>query len=256
MPMSDDRFWAERVRRHGHTGWSDAAVYAYDQRLRLAAVRSLLPEAPAPDDSALDFGCGSGDFCALLAGRYSRVVGYDSAAAVVEVARSRHRGAGIEFTSDLEAALRGAHALVISITVLQHVLDDAELARLLGRLAASLRPGGRFIVLETFTGAKTPNAGHTRRRRKVEFVRCCETAGLQLRRDLGFYHPSECPTPTFLAYRRRLAVRVLGRLAGWQLPGARATLNSLGARAASADREALAQPASPTRLMLFEREAP
>ena len=36
--MSGAQFWAERVRRYGHTGWSDAAVYAYDQRLRLAAL--------------------------------------------------------------------------------------------------------------------------------------------------------------------------------------------------------------------------
>jgi SAM-dependent methyltransferase len=253
--MSDDRFWAERVRRHGHTGWSDAAVYAYDQRLRLAAVRSLLPAVAAPEASALDFGCGSGDFCTLLAQHYGRVVGYDSAGAVVELARAQHRGASIEFTADLESALRGPHALAISITVLQHVLDDTELARLLGRLAASLQPGGRFIVLETFAGMQAPAAGHTRRRRIEDFVGACAAAGLALRRDFGFYHPSECPTPGFLAYRRRPAVRVLGRLAGWQLPGARATLNAIGERAADADCEALARPASPTRLMLFEREA-
>jgi 2-polyprenyl-3-methyl-5-hydroxy-6-metoxy-1,4-benzoquinol methylase len=253
--MSEAGFWADRVRRHGHTGWSDAAVYAYDQRLRLAAVRSLLPATRAPAASALDFGCGSGDFCTLLAEHYGRVVGYDNAAAVIEVARARHRGAGIEFTADLESALRGPHALVISITVLQHVLDDAELARVVARLAGSLQPGGRFVVLETFAGVKTPTASHTRRRRVEDFVRACAAARLQLRLNIGFYHPSECPTHAFQAYRRRFAVRALGRLASWQLPGARATLNTIGERAADADREALAQPASPTRLMLFEREA-
>ena len=63
--MSSAAFWSQRVRRYGHTGWSDAATYAYDQRLRLKAVSWLLK----PMAAALDYGCGVGDFCALLATR-------------------------------------------------------------------------------------------------------------------------------------------------------------------------------------------
>ena len=42
--MSSAAYWTERVRRYGHTGWSDAATYWYDQRLRLKVAELESPD--------------------------------------------------------------------------------------------------------------------------------------------------------------------------------------------------------------------
>lgn len=254
--MSGEAFWSERVSRHGHTGWSDAAVYAYDQPLRLAALRDWLDMQTTPADaSALDFGCGTGDFCALLAERFATVVGCDLSSAVLAVAAQRHASPRIRYTANVDAALARRYALILCVTVLQHVVDDGELRALLQRFAAALQPGGQVVVLETFA-AGTPAANdYLKRRTRESLVAAFASVGLDLRSQRGFYHPSESPTPAFLAYRRRPWVRLLSRLAPWRLPGVRNALARLGAKSAGADRDAMDRVGSPTQWLVFARSA-
>lgn len=255
--MTEIGYWRERLRRFGHTGWSDAAVYAYDQRLRLAAVGRTLEGLPdLARGAALDFGCGVGDFCALLADRFERVDGHDPVPEVLEVARHRHAAANLRYLDRL--ALDGAprYDLVLCVTVLQHVVDDAELEALLRRLAAALKPGGAFVVLETFAGrADAPAAATLKRRSANDLVARFAAVGLPLVSDRGFYHPSEAPTPAFRRYREGWAVRVLARLAGRGSAWAKRALEERAAQAAASDEAYLDQPASPTRLLVFRRES-
>lgn len=254
--MSDTRFWSDRVRRYGHTGWSDAAVYAYDQHLRLAAFRELLDARPSQESSAaLDFGCGRGDFCALLAQRFAQVVGYDFSAQVLVAAAQHNSGERIRYTSDRDEALGQCYALILCVTVLQHVVDDAELQAVLHRLAGALRPGGQVVVLETLAGALPAASHYLKRRTFAALVGAFAAAGLVLRSQRGFYHPSERPTAAFLAYRNRPTVRLLARLAHWRVPLVLGRLHDLAARFSQADRDALNQPDSPTQWLVFESRA-
>ncbi len=254
--MSGAQFWADRVRRYGHTGWSDAAVYAYDQRLRLAALRQWLDShAFPPEATALDFGCGTGDFCALLAERFGAVVGCDLAPAVLALAGQRNASPRIRYSADAEEALAQPYALILCVTVLQHVVDDAELHALLQRFAAALQPGGQVVVLETFASGTPAANGYLKRRTLESLVAAFAAVGLALRSQRGFYHPGESPTPAFLAYRRRPLVRLLSRLAPWRLPRVRGWLDRLGAQAADADRDAMDRAGSPTQWLVFARSA-
>lgn len=254
--MSGAQFWADRVRRYGHTGWSDAAVYAYDQRLRLAALREWLSAQHFPGDaSALDFGCGTGDFCALLAEHFAAVVGCDLSPAVLAVAAQRHASPRIRYTAHADAALAQRHALILCVTVLQHVVDDAELRALLQRFAAALQPGGQVVVLESFASGTPAVNGYLKLRTLESLVAAFASAGLALRSQRGFYHPSESPTAAFTAYRRRPLVRLLARLAPWPLPRVRGWLDRLGAQAAQADRDAMDHAGSPTQWLVFARSA-
>jgi SAM-dependent methyltransferase len=246
--MSPVSFWGERVRRYGHTGWSDAATYAYDQRLRLKAVGWLLK----PVHSALDYGCGVGDFCALLATCAQRVVGHDLSREALLRAARQHPSTAIRYEPIAQAVWSQRYDLILSITVLQHVVDDGELQALLERCADALQPGGRMIVLETLAD-ETRDGVYLKRRTQAELVDAFARAGLSLQSRRGFYHPTECPTPAFLAYRKRPAVRLLSRLAGWKVPGAQPLLARIAHAAADADTEFLAQPASPTQLLVFAR---
>lgn len=254
--MSGEAFWSDRVSRYGHTGWSDAAVYAYDQRLRLAALRGWLDTQTIPAEAtALDFGCGSGDFCALLAERFGTVVGCDLSPAVLAVAAQRHASPRIRYTADCDAALARRYALILCVTVLQHVVDDVELHSLLQRFAAALQPEGQVVVLETFAADAPAANGYLKRRTRESLVAAFASVGLALRSQRGFYHPSESPTPAFLAYRRRPLVRLLSRLAHWRLPGVRNGLDRLGAQAADADHDAMDRVGSPTQWLVFARSA-
>lgn len=254
--MSGAPFWSERVRRYGHTGWSDAAVYAYDQRLRLVALRQWLDAQEFPRDAAaLDFGCGSGDFSALLAERFDSVLGCDLSPAVLAVAARRKASPRIRYTADADAALTQRYALILCVTVLQHVVDDAELQVLLQRFAAALQPDGQVVVLETFAAGPTAANGYLKRRTLESLVAAFAAAGLALRSQRGFYHPSESPTAAFLAYRRRPLVRLLSRLAPWRLPRVSDWLDRIGAQAAEADRDAMDRAGSPTQWLVFGRSA-
>ena len=77
--MSDNTstFWSGRLICHGHTGWSDPVVYAYDQLERLEIIKSVVSKNKFKNGVALDFGCGTGDFSKLLLKMGFSVCGYD-----------------------------------------------------------------------------------------------------------------------------------------------------------------------------------
>lgn len=247
-------FWEGRLHRFGHTGWSDAATYAYDQRLRLKAVEQLLhARAGAPCGRALDYGCGVGDFSRLLSRHAHEVLGFDVSEAIVAQAARVNSGSNIRYTSrssDVFADGGMLYDVILSITVLQHITDDVALHALLARMAARLSPGGEIIVLETVADVEQA-AGYIKRRTLTGLVAQFERAGLQLRAASAFYHPTEHPTPAFKRYRHRFGVRLLGRLAGWRVPGARLWLAAIAGTCADADTAFLEQASSSTRLMVF-----
>ena len=249
--MAEGGFWTVRLRGLGHTGWADPVIYAYDQRLRLRALVELLGVG-AQQRRALDFGCGVGDFSALLAQRFAAVVAHDISDEVLQRAERLVPAANVSWTRDRERALgAGPFDLVLSITVLQHVTDDAELARLVQGFAAALAPQGRVILLESTGAQDSAPVAYIRRRTAAQLVRAFEAAGLALRRQQAFHHPIDNPTPGFARYRARLDVRLLGRLAAAGLGWAGRRLASLAERAVAQDSDALRAGPGPTQFMVF-----
>ena len=252
---SSRSFWEARLRRFGHTGWAEAATYLYDQRLRLKAVGDVLAARPMTTRQhlALDYGCGVGDFTRLLAQRFEQIVGFDVSAQIIGRALQLNSAPNIRYTAQTaDVFTDAAFDLILSITVLQHVTDDTDLQRLLDTMAAALAPGGAVLVLETFA-LREQVAGHTKRRTVDGLVMLFRNSGLHLKSDQAFYHPTEAPTPAFTRYRRQWRTRLLSRLAGWRVPGARRVLGQLAQRAAQHDTAYLDQTSSPTRLLVFER---
>jgi 2-polyprenyl-3-methyl-5-hydroxy-6-metoxy-1,4-benzoquinol methylase len=254
--MADVSYWTQRLRRYGHTGWSDFATYWYDQRLRLRAIeRAVLAVRSGAARSALDFGCGVGDFCTLLAGRFESVVGYDVSADILQRARQRNGRANIRYTDSVDQALGVKRDLILSITVLQHITDDAELATVLQRFASTLAPGGHVAIMETLADSER-HAGYLKRRTVPQLLGLFAQAGLVPQRTHDFYHPTEAPTPAYARYRARVPVQLLTRLAGWRVPGAEAWLRHIAQRAADADTDYLDGAPSPTKILVFARKEP
>ena len=99
--------------------------------------------------SVLDLGTGTGETLIRVLARHpgATAVGIDESEAMLEVAASRLEGQAVELrVADLEGPLpAGPFDLVVSALAVHH-LDGPAKATLFGRVAAVLRPGGRFVL--------------------------------------------------------------------------------------------------------------
>jgi len=148
-------FWNNACLTAGHTGYGDPLLHRYDQPVRLATVDrilGLLFPLGLLGKAALDIGCGTGDFIALLRSHNATVTGLDISPRVIDVTRQRFAGndkVTLLCGPVVDAALPPASFdLVTSVTVLQHIVDDDELIRSLRTVRRALKPDGRMILLE------------------------------------------------------------------------------------------------------------
>jgi len=217
--VNNQVFWNTRVRRLGHAGWSDPVIYAYDQLARLRAVDEVLRGLDIPRRRALDFGTGTGDFAALLSRSFEHVFAFDISPAVLRVAKNRYGDLGnIQFREDSVrawSAIDGSLDLILTVTVLDHILDADTWRAVLHQFRNRLGPDGVLLSLEY--------APHTPRRstdyqafRTLSAWRSTGAAcGLALQRAIGFHHPEESPAVSYLRYLAKLGTmrrRVLSLL--------------------------------------------
>lgn len=202
MRMSADRavdsgWWDAAFGRQGHTGWADSLVYAYDQPIRIASVRRALGRiAPSGlhERGAVDVGCGTGDFTLLLRRAGARVLAFDFSAAVLEKLRARLPADASDVrivqasATDIPAE-SGSADVITSITVLQHLVHDDDLARALREFRRVLRPEGRIIILELAPPIPAPNLspdGHVIERPTSAWRQAIESAGLRIEREATY----------------------------------------------------------------------
>jgi len=129
---------------HGHTGWADSIIYAYDQQERLALISQTVSKRSFGSGSALDFGCGTGDFSRLLLNKGLTVCGYDPF--VKPNIRSKKFFYAEKYI-DIRFHNHDAD-LALSVTTLDHILDENELLEGLRHIHSSLKTGGVFYILE------------------------------------------------------------------------------------------------------------
>jgi ubiquinone/menaquinone biosynthesis C-methylase UbiE len=110
----------------------------------------LLAQLPPRVGNALEIGCGSGEFCRLLADRSERVLGLDFSAGMLDVARARSADyPNIEYlnadvlTHDF---CDEKYDCIASIATLHHL----PLRQLLPKLREMLNPGGTLLVLDLY----------------------------------------------------------------------------------------------------------
>lgn len=211
------RYWEGRAQRFASQGEGLAAVCSfgmpgfYNRAIQLTqrlALREWL--AVAPRSTALDAGCGVGRWSRILAHRGAKVTGVDLSPTMAAEARRRAGEEGVAanctfLVGDLQTfRTRQLHALVVGVTVLQHILDDAGLQRAVENLKSHLAPRGRMVLLE---------AAPTRRERRCDspifkareaetYLEAFRRAGLRVV-DVTGVDPAPFKT-WFLPYYRRL----------------------------------------------------
>lgn len=99
--------------------------------------------APQPGERILDAGCGTGQLTAALASSGARVTGLDNSPAMIEAARAACPAAEFILASLTEFEAAEPFDAVFSNAVLHWVRPPEQAAR---RIAAALKPGGRFVA--------------------------------------------------------------------------------------------------------------
>jgi ubiquinone/menaquinone biosynthesis C-methylase UbiE len=113
--------------------------------------------------AALDVACGEGFYTRMIRQRgAASIVGVDLSAGMVELARAqeaRHRQ-GIEYrvgdARDLGNA--GQYDLVVAAYLLNYARDRAELRSMCAGVAGCLKPGGRFVAVNSNPAMAFPDA--------------------------------------------------------------------------------------------------
>jgi len=110
----------------------------------------LLRHVPTNCQSALEIGCGKGEFSPRLAEHSSRVLALDLSTEMIRIARaSSNHQPNIEFqladvmTFDLPPA---GFDCIASIATLHHL----PLREILGKMKRTLKPGGILLILDLF----------------------------------------------------------------------------------------------------------
>jgi tRNA (cmo5U34)-methyltransferase len=132
----------------------DPATYMDLMRSEVPSYPRLQEEVARATDGVeaarvLDLGSGTGETLAAVLARHpgAAAIGIDESTAMLDAANTRLAGLGVDLVvADLGDPLPpGPFDLVVSALAVHH-LDGPEKAALFGRIAAVLRPGGRFVL--------------------------------------------------------------------------------------------------------------
>lgn len=199
------QFWDRMARLHHTTGTQDYIVAAFDQRMRIKSVESLLDDyglAREGRDTLLDFGCGSGDFIRHFASRCKSAVGYDLSQEILRVAHAvTMNQPNVHLLNSLDSWPE-RFDLVFSITVLQHVLDDEDVKRTIDKIACLCKPGAHFIALESFETPSYPvlQPRHVKARDRAAWGSIFHESGFEILEMRNFYNPYLIPCSAFKQY--------------------------------------------------------
>jgi SAM-dependent methyltransferase len=142
-------------------------------------------------ESILDVGCGAGDNLASLAalGRYE-LAGVDLSREALARAEQLIPGARFRPLDIEREALPECFDLVISIQVIEHLVDDVAALRNMARMTR------RFLFLSTIQGRMRRSElaiGHVRNYSVTELTRKLDLAGLEPLRTYGWGFPFYSP---------------------------------------------------------------
>ncbi|MGO8859123.1 MAG: class I SAM-dependent methyltransferase [Steroidobacteraceae bacterium] len=191
--LTASNYWEGRARRFAGRARGLAAVcsygmpWLYNEAIDLCQRRALAPWLIGRSSaSALDVGCGVGRWSVRLAARGMDVTGIDLSAFMVEraIERTEERKLSCVFLKADANSLRldKRFDLILSVTVLQHIVDPDQAARAIVTLADHLTPNGELVLLEAAPSSATRccDSGIFRARSFAWYQQALAQAGLRI----------------------------------------------------------------------------
>jgi SAM-dependent methyltransferase len=202
----DGSFWQQRLKAVGHTGRLDRKAYMFDQICRLRAFETWLDSKISVPGTAFDFGCGIGDFARLLNKKRWRVIGYD------KFITAKYRAPSFKFINSIgdHLSLKDFN-LVLSVTTLDHILDDIEFMETLKRLRNMLCPGGHFFFLECSPATNVRRSSYQAFRSMAEWMTALREVGFRVTETTPFFDPENAPVAAWSIYEKMLVTRIASR---------------------------------------------
>lgn len=213
MPGELREFWLNRYKAFGHTGWKDTITYAYDQIERLGIVSVWLDSLCVDPLTAIDFGCGTGDFSRLILHKGFKVWGYDPYVA------PKISHPDFTYVSELAGinVPNGTVGITLSVTVLDHILDDREFVAALTYLRDKTSEQGVFIMIEYALDEMTSSTNKYQAFRTTNMWEMCLSAcGWQISDIEPVPHPNASPSAGFIHYKKGVSVRLIGEFSKYR----------------------------------------
>lgn len=226
MNLNSKTYWNNRAKKFGHTGWTDFATYFYDQNLRLNTIKKILVTSGLKCNTGLDYGCGTGEFCKMIIEFCDKVIATDISEDVLKMARSKNADNAIEYLLFDDSVFKYQYDLILTVTVLQHIIDNNDLAEIINNFKLSLRENGTIIVFESFS-EQTSTSDFLNLRNAQELQKIFTDSGFVLKTYFNYYHPLTSPTVLFNKYRTNKFVILLNMLCFFAVPGSRFLLKRI-----------------------------
>jgi SAM-dependent methyltransferase len=209
MTMFTVDYWNERAKKFGHTGHSEPFYYCFDQQARLYGVDEIIKKLDSKKNTALDFGCGSGDFIELLTHYYKTIYGYDTSEIVLKQTRQRFEKKPIVLLDDLNTAVtEKKFDLILTVTVLQSLTYN-ELEKTLSLLSQLLSEGGVIVSMEFFVSKEHNLRTNETRTTKEEWLNLLAKNNLKIDSSRRFYGPVDFPSKSWLLYKKNVFLKLL-----------------------------------------------
>jgi len=212
MHYDPNSYWDERCKTVGHTGYANPIIYAYDQPLRIRAVQKIISELKISMDKKLkilDIGCGVGDFTIMFAKKGAEVYGIDISKEAINIAKERasNLNNAIFMVGKVETMNFPDETidLILSVTVLQHIPDNAfPLA--VKNIVRCLKNDGYLIIFESVKQKKKAPAFIIYRSEK-DYEEAFRREGCILIRKVGYPNIGVRATQIF-----NRALKIIARL--------------------------------------------
>lgn len=146
MTYQSRTYWSERARKQG-ASYVGPGGHAGDSAREASVFAEVIARTMPPGRAVLDFGCGPGRLAPALLAKASAYVGLDSCAEGVAMAPALP-GARFEHLADQLPLIDGAVDRIAAVVVLQHIVDEDQIAHWCREIRRVLEPGGRVLVID------------------------------------------------------------------------------------------------------------
>lgn len=122
----------------------DTSLYDQKHAFVYEYGKGLIPLLqPQPGELILDLGCGTGHLTHAIAESGALVIGIDSSASMIETAQSTYPQLGFHAADARDFSFASPFDAIFSNATLHWIMEAEQVVRC---IAASLKPGGRFVA--------------------------------------------------------------------------------------------------------------